>query len=305
MAKPSLAKNPLNDYVYEILVGGIVRYVGKGRGVRAKSHVAMAHGINRRREAGELVRTQKFYNRLAKALKLGQEVSIRIIAEGLTSPEAFALEIDTIASHSGLWNELPGGQGADSRHFKRIWESSEGRAKYLAAMTSPQAIQHRKSLAELQWADQGARDKNRARTKSQWEDKQFRIERLEKIRSAITPERRKDAAEKQRQLWADPEFRKKQTERIREALAEPDQKARQKLTGKKFWDRPDAAELRDRMNEARRNSPAFKAAMKSPERIAKMAVGQKKSWDASPERKMRQSEFMKRLWAERKTKCSG
>lgn len=230
MATDSIEQNPVGDYVYELLVDGIVRYVGKGRGNRARRHIGTARGVLRRREAGETVKTQKLYNQLAKAIKRGATVTYRIVAEGLNEMEAFALEVETIALREGLWNRTPGGQGASSEHFKRNWADEAIRAKMMAAFTSPEVVEARKRMAAAQWADPAAREKNRQRTREQWQDPKFREERLAAIAKSFSPERREAQRRATKAMWDDPIKGKK----IREAsIAASRRKRGQKMTSPK------------------------------------------------------------------------
>ena len=90
-------------YVYSVLIADVVRYIGKGVGRRSVSHEKLAAKINARRAAGEKIRTTRFYNELAKAMRDGQSVRVEIIADGLTDAEAIDLEKKTIAeSKPGL-----------------------------------------------------------------------------------------------------------------------------------------------------------------------------------------------------------
>jgi hypothetical protein len=107
-------------YVYAIMVDGVVKYIGKGTGPRARFHRWFAVNVNRRRKRGEKVRTTKFYNRLAKALLKGAVVNYEILAWFETDDEAFAAEIAEIASRRGLWNKHEGGWGFNSANSKRL-----------------------------------------------------------------------------------------------------------------------------------------------------------------------------------------
>lgn len=99
-------------YAYKILVNGVARYVGKGRGRRAWTHVPRAiAGANNTR----------FYRKLAKAISRGAIIEVRIIKDELTDKQAYDLEIATIAKYkSQLWNTLSGGQGISPKESKRL-----------------------------------------------------------------------------------------------------------------------------------------------------------------------------------------
>lgn len=119
-------------YVYHVTVtepgcvGGVVRYVGKGRNGRSQSHLKATRRLNERRARGERVRGNKFYNRLAKALREGCTVTDEIVIAGLTCEMAFYLERLHIASfresNSGqLWNSWSGGEGPSSEDMRHMW----------------------------------------------------------------------------------------------------------------------------------------------------------------------------------------
>ena len=108
----------MRAYVYQIIVDGVVRYVGKGTGKRATSHIAIVRSIIRRRAAGETVRATHFQNRLAKAYRDGADIQIEIVADGMTDAAAFDLEVAQVARHRGLWNMTAGGD-APPRATKR------------------------------------------------------------------------------------------------------------------------------------------------------------------------------------------
>lgn len=303
MADDQIGRNPSGAYVYEILVDGVVRYVGKGRGDRARRHISKAHTVNRRRAAGETVKTQKFYNRLAKALRSGAKATWRIVQDGLTDAEAFDLEIQTIAAHGSLWNTHAGGQGVDSRHAKSAWADPEIRAKYLAFFRSEKYRAQAAKAAAEQWADPDARARAAEIARQRWCDPDIRERQSRAIRAAKTPDSKAAASERQSALWADPEFKRLQSERIRAALAarapelkqEAARKRAQAITPEK------RAEMARKQSVTLRASERYRAAM-----AAEVAGGQRpnrtrESWN-DPEVRRRRTEGVRRAWAERKAR---
>jgi hypothetical protein len=130
-------------YVYVIFVDGVERYIGKGLGKRKDDHVRRANLVNKRRGTGEKVRTNHFYNRLAKAIRDGATIKSEVICYFRTEREAFTEEVLQIASRDGLWNTFKGGNGFDSAFVKQvIWGNEEFRRRKLAQMSSPEAIKN-------------------------------------------------------------------------------------------------------------------------------------------------------------------
>lgn len=158
-------------YVYELYVDGVLRYIGKGRGQRRDFHAWYANHINYQRSIGKKVLTTKFYNRLAKAIREGAQVSTRIIRYYSTDEAAFAGEIYYIAKATGLWNKYGGGQGVTSE---------EARLMSKLGWADPEVKAHRlKQLQALQSKAQEGRSKSSAKAKFKrsmrdyWSSKEF------------------------------------------------------------------------------------------------------------------------------------
>jgi hypothetical protein len=134
-------------YVYEIVVDGIVRYVGKGKGVRCKQHIGVAGARLVRRALGEYVKPNHFYDRLEQAIAHTRRIEVRLAFEGLEEADAWQAERDTISFHgriefetSGtLWNRSGGGKGvtsdvnkgkkATAEHRRKISDAHKGKPK--------------------------------------------------------------------------------------------------------------------------------------------------------------------------------
>jgi hypothetical protein len=95
-------------YIYTYTVAGVLWYVGKGSGTRAGRHLRRA---KRHAKGLPMHRIAKWQIELAGALAAGEQIDIRILAEGMTCAEAFALEIRMIAELRPLKNILAGGNG--------------------------------------------------------------------------------------------------------------------------------------------------------------------------------------------------
>ena len=178
-----------NAYVYAIVVDGVIRYIGKGSGGRARAHLRIVRSIARRRAAGEVIRTSHFYNRLTKAWLGGAEIEERILIDGLTHSAALEAEIATIAHYPTpqLWNLWPGGEGPPH---------ARGR---------PKSVEHRRKIAESNkqtWSDSQLLAEHGARCKVV----ALRSDVNEKLRRPKSEEHRQGISERAKIRWADPAF---------------------------------------------------------------------------------------------------
>lgn len=98
MSRKPITHDMAAAYVYAITVDGVVRYVGKGRRYRLREHTRIARFLNSGREAGKRIRTNRFYNRLAAAIRSGADIGEIVFADGLSDEDAFQLEKERIAS---------------------------------------------------------------------------------------------------------------------------------------------------------------------------------------------------------------
>ena len=84
-------------YVYAIIVDGIVRYVGKGRGTRLFVHL-----IDATRSAARCGRrtahlSPRLHRKLVEAIRAGSSIVERVIVSALPNSEAYRLEANLIA----------------------------------------------------------------------------------------------------------------------------------------------------------------------------------------------------------------
>lgn len=142
MATQSIPLIPDGSYVYEVIVGGLVRYVGKGTGRRFKNHITTAKRYERYIREGRKVTLSPFYEKLLIEIGRGADVGYRIVQQCESGEEALAGEIKHIASFPAgqLWNDGPGGNGGTSNGAFRRWANPEEREA------------HRKRLSEI-WSD--------------------------------------------------------------------------------------------------------------------------------------------------------
>lgn len=208
MAAESVQRNPPGCYVYEIIVDGVVRYIGKGTGPRAKVHLRVARRINSARAEGAKIRTSDFYNGLAKALRNGASVTHTIIAEGLSSEEAFRREVASIASIPArqLWNEVPGGDGFS-----------------IESVSYPEAFRRKlKDGIARSWEDPARHERHSAASKARWENPEARVKQSMAVRAA----------------WADKDLRKRHSEKMSKLQRSEKAVERNRSSAALRWARP-------------------------------------------------------------------
>lgn len=215
-------------YVYEVVVDGIARYIGKGRGRRATSHVLIAKRLIRHSNVGRKVRRSRFYRSLAEAIVAGAAVEVRYAAQMLTDEVAFELEREMIlaAPFGQLWNSAPGGEGQDG--------------EYLRSFYTPERREYHRQVAQRSWAEDasrrqarfaeaGSREAQSDMLKAKWADPEYRaMQRAARAKPRPTrcgvPVPALSAPAKTR--WADPAFRKRAIEGMKCAAAQQDPERR-------------------------------------------------------------------------------
>jgi len=206
-------------YVYEIEVDGIVRYVGKGSGKRVDAYFLMVRSILRRRAAGEIVRTTKFYNRLAKAYRNGSDIQVDIVIDGLSDDEAFEFEIEHISSFKlgQLWNMTLGGDAPPSAKGRKLSDET------IKKITSSNKKRWSDSELRLQQSDakkvhwlrpeyrdifsKAASHSSKAKSdaaKKRWADLDYRSRNIAQQSTLLERKRRSDLL---KEKWADPIWR--------------------------------------------------------------------------------------------------
>jgi hypothetical protein len=152
MASKLIPLIPDGSYVYEVIVGGIIRYVGKGTGRRFKNHITTAKRYERYLREGRRVTLSPFYEKLLIEIGRGADICYNIVEKFDSGAEALSKEIEHIASFpvGQLWNDGPGGNGGTSGGAFKRWASLEQREA------------HRKRLSEV-WSDPQLRAKHRER----------------------------------------------------------------------------------------------------------------------------------------------
>jgi hypothetical protein len=238
-------------YVYGIVIDGTVRYVGKGCGHRFTSHIAIAKRLNRLRAAGGSAKVSRFYNRLAKSIRLGAEVVPRILVDDIADEnEAYRIERETIdAAPAGqLWNMVVGGAGRfawcdelKQKHsewaigrYKDPVERAKARAHLVALSRDPRI----KAMASERMLRRRAENPEQF---DRWRMAAYTPEVLAK-RTQTYIQTQKDRPElvEQRVIatkkhWSDPEQNAAHRANLKAAHARPDVKAKRRA----YYDSPE------------------------------------------------------------------
>jgi len=238
---------PIGAYVYAILVDGLCRYIGKGTNGRAWEHEKIARRLNESRSRGEKVKATRFYNRLAKALRDGASVEVRILRDGLTDDAAFLLEIEEIADADQSWNEAEGGLGFTSASARRFFADPEVRKRMSEAAkargTDPDYCKLMAGIIKAAWADPNIRERQVAGIRASWNPKRRkRMAQIVKARWADSKYR-----ERQLQTRAASEFRERQSQAVKAGLAAPEVRKRKSESMQAVWD---SSEHRERHAQA-------------------------------------------------------
>jgi hypothetical protein len=255
MAKSSIQEIPVGCYVYEIIVDGVVRYIGKGRGNRMHKHAVAARRLIRLRESGEKVRARKFLNKLAKSMRSGSSIDIRVVCDNMSDESAFAMEMEKISAlgRSQLWNSTEGGEGNTSEYAKQLWADPEFRERHKIshrrATSSPEFSKKSSELGRIRWSDPSARkrmsdvqkaryladkdhafrrltpeiiEKNRAHRKKEWADESYRAKQMaSRNKRWENPEQRAKTSASMSIVWSDIDRRERMAEKIREKWRDP------------------------------------------------------------------------------------
>lgn len=116
---------PRGCYVYFILVDHKIRYIGKGTNGRAWEHEREAICRNKKRDNGEKLKNDKFYNLLGAAIRNGAKIDVCVIKDGMSDKKAYSAEkklILLLRSLIPLWNMKDGGTGFTREDVDKIWE---------------------------------------------------------------------------------------------------------------------------------------------------------------------------------------
>jgi hypothetical protein len=105
-------KIPTGYYVYTISVDDVVRYIGKGKGLRLYSHMKeVRHRLNRDFKLRSI--GSRFQQNLTRAVISGAKVVEQVLVEELTEKAAYKLEYEKLREYvyagkrDQLWNVIP------------------------------------------------------------------------------------------------------------------------------------------------------------------------------------------------------
>jgi hypothetical protein len=139
------SKLPLGYYVYTISVDGVVRYIGKGKGLRLYSHLNEGRRrLNRQFKLRSI--ESRFQQNLTRAVLLGAKVVEQVLADDLTEKAAYKLEYEKLREYvyagkrAQLWNvtaniQTPSEQQAFVERLKRNLNSRDSLIRYFSGMT--------------------------------------------------------------------------------------------------------------------------------------------------------------------------
>jgi hypothetical protein len=105
-------KLPIGYYVYSISVADVVRYIGKGKGLRLYSHMKEVRSRLNRDFRVENIGSRLQQN-LTKAVFSGAKVIEEVLMDDLTETAAYKLEYDKLREYvfagkrDQLWNVIP------------------------------------------------------------------------------------------------------------------------------------------------------------------------------------------------------
>jgi hypothetical protein len=139
-------KIPTGYYVYTISVGGVVRYIGKGRGLRLYSHMKeVRHRLNRNFKLRSI--GSRFQQNLTRVVISGAKVVEQVLVDELTEKAAYKLEYEKLREYvyagkrDQLWNVIPANiqtpseQQAFIERLKRNLNSRDKWIRYLSERT--------------------------------------------------------------------------------------------------------------------------------------------------------------------------
>lgn len=236
MAEQLLSAKPSGAYVYAIIVDGVVRYVGKGRGSRSLSHVRTVERLAKRKTDRAPSGVQRrLYGRLLDAFECGAKLDTAIIADGMSDDAAYQREITEIASAPAgqLWNILEGGIGITSAGAKSRWDDPEYRERRAAAVkemwnNNPRLREERGAAARKALAAPDVRKRISEGTKEGLTDEVLHRRRQSQLIAAKRPEVILQKSVSTKKNWTNPEYRA----RVLSAQSRPEVRARMSAAAK-------------------------------------------------------------------------
>jgi hypothetical protein len=249
-------------YVYAFIVDGVLRYIGKGSGWRAKQHLAIARRLNLMRSAGHKVKSDYFHNKLAKALRTAADIRIHMIATCLQEQASLQRERSEIdnAPVGQLWNQKSGGttgcvMSPDlrerlSRSAKKRYEDLDQlhalRQRMKAIMANPEARAHIAAIQRRRYAEDPEQFRNFHQRAWAPDTIAKRAKTLSKTLSA-RPELRAHVSKTSRAWWADKSNKEVQSQKLKSAWRRPSTAAKHRA----YLDSPEGRAKLKAASEAR------------------------------------------------------
>lgn len=219
----------VGNYVYQFDIAGVPAYIGKGHGTRVRHHerAALHHKSKTR------------WQRTLKAkLVRGASVMVTILADDLSSEEANALEVLTVArlgrrdlGTGTLYNRTNGGDGLSSEDAQTLFARPDVRRKLARAkarrMRDPierakLSVAHRRA-----WADPAIRARRVAINREILARPEVRAKQAASIAvTNQTPETKAKRTAAAQALHRDPAYRLKLYTSLREAANRPERRAK-------------------------------------------------------------------------------
>ncbi len=275
-------------YVYQIVVDGVVRYIGKGTGKRMFHHVSIARHLSAKRANGQKVRGSLFYNKLAKAISSDCIIEPSVVAENLSEESAYERERKEIDSYpeDQLWNVFSGGRGSTREDCLRAWNDTGRRLRHnetmaaflarpdvrerisegtKAGLSRPGVLEARHQSQIIAAQNPETQAKKRATMKALWEDPAHRA-RYWAARVGNTRQKMSDSAKKR---GISPERRAKMVASIKRRLTEPDMIEKWRQRAIEVSSRPEVKKAQSEAAKRMWGDPIRKAQLLEARRVAR------------------------------------
>lgn len=243
---------PTHYYVYQFIVDGVPRYIGKGYKDRMFQHADYCRGGN-----------TPWLKYLRNSISEKRHIEVVVVVDNLTSDEAFAIERSeiirygrTVFDEGPLLNMVTGGNGFDSESSKFNHSRPEVKRRHSEALRKAMTPEKRKS--------QGVK------SKLSWERQDVRERRLAGLReNAAKEEYRQKLSDRLKEVCSDPEVRKKREEQLRLLREDPAVQAKISAGVKAAYKRPGMKEKISEIRKEVNSRPEVKAAKSRAAKLRK------------------------------------
>jgi hypothetical protein len=122
-------KTAAGNYIYAIIVDGVVRYIGKGRNGRMYIHLIEAKRTSARCPAKTAHLSPRMHRKLVEAVRAGSQIIETIITSDLTDQAAYQLESTMVGEFhkcraGQLWNTIDE-RFLEARYLPEKWDDPE------------------------------------------------------------------------------------------------------------------------------------------------------------------------------------